>query len=230
VSARSEVIEPTTLWRRITRALGTALVVLICMCAASLIALAILARTDPAGVSRVAGHPVLTVLSNSMVPTFRAGDLLVDRAPEGPATRLRVGDVITFKATGQSHALITHRIVAVEPNPATGVSFRTQGDANNAPDAEPVSPGQVVGVYTNRIPYAGYALQATHSRAGLFLLIAVSALLLLAPVFKTWWRASGEAGSPPGTPGPVSEAATTPTATVPTGDRPGGGPYQVQHQ
>jgi signal peptidase len=205
-------------------------VVLVCMFAASLIALAVLARTDPSGVSRVAGHPVLTVLSNSMTPTFRAGDLLVDRAPEGPATQLGVGDVITFEATRGSHALITHRIVAVEPNPVTGVSFRTQGDANNAPDSEPVSPEQVVGVYTNRIPYAGYALHASHSRWGLFLLIAASALFLLAPVFKTWWRASGEAGSPPGRPGPASEAATTTTATVPTGDRPGGGTYQVLHK
>ena len=219
VNARSEGVGPTTPWVRIARATSTALVVIICMVTAALIALAVLARTDGGGVSRVAGHPVLTVLSDSMTPKFRAGDLLIDRAPSGAATRLKVGDVITFRSS--AHQLITHRIVAVEPNAATGVVFRTQGDANNAPDADAVSPDHVVGMYSTRIPYAGYAIAAAHSRLGLFLLISFPALLLLVPIFKTWWRASGDAGSPPGTTGPAPEAR--PTATVTTGDHPGGG-------
>jgi signal peptidase len=196
-----------------------------CASAASLVALNVLAHTDDAGVSRVAGHPVLTVLSNSMTPTFRAGDVVVDRSADGPK-QLGVGDVITFRASQGSHALITHRIVAVEPDPLTGVAFRTQGDANNAPDGETVSPEQVVGVYSTRIPYAGYALQAAHSRWGLFLLISVPLLLWLGPVFKTWWRAS-DAGSPPGRPGPAQEAPTTLTETVTAGDHRGGGTHQA---
>lgn len=209
-----------TPWTRLTRAISTALVVVICLVTVILIGLAVLARTDGGGVSRVAGHPVLTVLSNSMTPTFTAGDLLIDRAPKGPATDLKVGDVITFKPT-HSTGLITHRIVAIEPNASTGVVFRTQGDANNAPDSEAVSPENVVGIYSTHVPYAGYALDAAHSRLGLFLLISLPALLLLVPLFKTWWRASGDAGSPAGTAGPAPEAR--PTASATTGEHPGGG-------
>jgi signal peptidase I len=223
VITQSEAEEPRRTTTRIAHALGTVLLVAVCTSAAALIALAVLARTDGAGVSRVAGHPVLTVLSDSMTPTFRAGDLLVDRPPSGSATQLSVGDVITFR-TGNGNQLITHRIVAVEPATATEVAFQTQGDANNAPDATLVSPDQVVGVYSKHIPYAGYALQAAHSRLGLFLLIAFPALLLLGPLFKTWWRASGEVGSPPGNPALAPEPP--PTATAATGDHPGGGTHK----
>lgn len=157
--------------------------------AAALITLAVLARTDADGVSRVAGHPVLTVLSDSMSPTFRAGDLLVDRPASGSASGLAVGDTITFK-TGTAGHLITHRIVAVDRSPAGAISFRTQGDANNAPDGEPVSPEQVVGIYSTHVPYAGYALQAVHTRTGLFLVIVVPLAALLLPVLRRWWRAT----------------------------------------
>jgi signal peptidase len=180
-----------------------------------LVVLAVLARSDADGISRVAGHPVLTVLSDSMTPTFRAGDLLVDRPASGPATGVHVGDAITFK-TGTAGHLITHRIIAVETSPTGAISFRTQGDANNAADAEPVAPDQVVGVYSARIPYAGYALQAAHSRTGLFLLIVVPVLALLLPAFRKWWHATAE---------PATDAEHRPlaaAATVPTGERPEG--------
>lgn len=198
--------------RRVGSALGNIAVVLLCLSAAVLIALAALARTDGAGISRIAGHPVLTVLSDSMTPTFKAGDLLVDRPASGPATSLKVGDAITFK-TGTDGHLITHRIVGVEDG-ATGISFRTQGDANNAPDAQLVSPEQVVGIYSRHIPYAGYALQAAHSRQGLFLLIVVPAVALLLPTFRKWWRTADQ--SDPGQPAPAAQAV------VATGVLPGG--------
>jgi signal peptidase len=225
MNARAGLVRANPWWTRLVRAVSTALVVLVCALTAGLIGLAVLARSDDAGVSRVAGHPVLTVLSNSMTPTFRAGDLLIDRPATGPASQLAVGDVITFRAASGA-GLITHRIVSIEAERATGVAYRTQGDANNAPDSELVSPDQVVGIYTRRIPYAGYALHAAHTQTGLFLLFAIPALLVLAPAFKTWWRASGDAGSPPGAPGPDAEAVTT--TAVATGSHPGGGTHRAQ--
>lgn len=189
------------------------LTILVCTAAGALLALAILGRTDDAGISRVAGHPVLTVLSDSMTPTFRAGDMLVDSPAHGPATSLAVGDVITFRAVG-SDALITHRIVAVEPGPKGTVAYRTQGDANNVPDPDLVSPERVVGTYSTHVPYAGYALRAAHSQQGLFLLIVIPALVLLLPELRKWWRATAEPAS-----GQVDTAGLVPVTTdaCPTG-------------
>lgn len=220
MSKQSESSKSPSRSARLIHHLGTALALVLCAGAAGLVVLAALARTDAAGVSRIAGHPVLTVLSNSMTPTFRAGDLLVDRPASGPAERLHVGDAITFR-TGSAGHLITHRIIAVEKSATGAISFRTQGDANNAPDAEPVAPEQVVGVYSTHIPYAGYALRAAHSRTGLFLLIVLPLLALLLPAFRKWWQATAE---------PEPESATAPAeqrhlagaTTVMTGERPGG--------
>lgn len=53
--------------------------------------------------------------------------------------------------------------------------------------------------------------RAAHSPLGLSLFISVLAALPPSPVLKTWWRVSGEAGSPPGTPGPAPGAPTTTT-------------------
>jgi signal peptidase len=195
VSARSRAHRPHDAHHRIARALGNVLVFTGFAVAAALVTLAVLARTDADGVSRVAGHPVLTVLSDSMTPTFRAGDLLVDRPASGSASDLAVGDTITFK-TGTAGHLITHRIVAVDRSRSGAIAFRTQGDANNAPDAEPVAPEQVVGIYSSHVPYAGYALQAVHTRTGLFLLIVVPLAALLLPLFGRWWRAAEAPASP----------------------------------
>lgn len=131
--------------------------------------LGILARPAKDGISRLFGHPVLTVLSGSMSPTFRPGDLVVDD-PLGPAKagRLAAGDVITFHVSGSSKELITHRIAGVRALPDGQVAYQTKGDANNAPDEELVAPSQVVGTYTRRVPFAGYALEAIRTKAVFF--------------------------------------------------------------
>lgn len=67
-----------------------------------------------------------TVLSNSMQPTFSAGDLIVT-APVATSS-LRVGDVITFVPPDESRTLI-HRISSLTDGVIT-----TKGDANSVDD------------------------------------------------------------------------------------------------
>ena len=173
------------------RSVSTALAVILSTAAVLLIALAVSARTDEAGITRVAGRPVLTVLSDSMTPTFKAGDLLVEKG-SGDTARLSVGDVITFK-TGSGDQLITHRIIAVKHSRIDGgTSYRTQGDANNAPDQSAVPADQVVGIYSTQIPYGGYVLDGVRSKQGMFLLLFIPLMVFLAPEFAKWWRKAGE--------------------------------------
>lgn len=179
---------------RVAHGLATAFVTVFATAGILLLAVALFARTDGSGVTRVAGHPVMTVLSDSMTPTFKAGDLIIED-PVSNADQLEVGDAITFRAGG-SGELVTHRIVRVKGSPTDGtVQYRTQGDANNALDLTPVEPEQVVGLYSWRIPFAGYALQAAQSQAGMFLLFFIPGALLLLPVLSRWWRSAGEAES-----------------------------------
>ena len=95
----------------------------------------------------------LTVLSGSMAPTYDPGDVVV--VGRANATELKVGDVITFQAESGDPQLTTHRVVAVSYG-SEGISYVTQGDANDAPDVEPVRPAQVRGEVWYSVPRVGY--------------------------------------------------------------------------
>jgi signal peptidase I len=153
------------------------------------VVVAVASHLAPAGQYTVFGHPVLTVLSGSMAPTIRTGDLVYDdRLRPGQAAHLKAGQIITFRATPGGHQTFTHRIHAVvSVNGA--VAYQTKGDANPSPDATPVLPSQVVGLYRGKIPYGGYFLNALHQPLALVLLLAAPCLWLLSGWFLGLARA-----------------------------------------
>jgi signal peptidase len=140
---------------------------------------AVASHLAPPGQYTVFGHPVLTVLSGSMAPTLRTGDLAYDdRLKPEQATRLKAGEIITFRTTPGGEQTFTHRIHGVLTFHGA-VAYQTKGDANSTTDATPVLPSQVVGLYLGRIPYGGYLLNALHQPVALVLLLAAPCLWLV---------------------------------------------------
>jgi signal peptidase len=125
----------------------------------------------------------LVIVTGSMQKTIPVGSLVVDTSVD-PAS-LEVGDVISFEKPLGAKGLDTHRIVAIEHGRGGGL-YRTKGDSN--PIADPwvlrfdrsVSAHRVV----FSVPYAGYGLLFTRSRAGRAMLVAAVCLLLLLVVLK----------------------------------------------
>lgn len=154
---------------------GLSLVVAGFVLAASLL-LAVRLQPGGGGERGVVGYRWMVVLSDSMKPTFRAGDLIV----VGPvaAGRVQTGDVITFRDPDRGGRLVTHRVKEVV-GPAASPVFRTRGDANTVADARLVPAGDVVGHYACRVPYVGHAVQRVRSPGGLFWLIVVPGAILL---------------------------------------------------
>jgi len=111
-------------------------------------------------VPRVLGGMSLTVLSGSMEPGIKPGDIVVTRGVDTTTARdLKIGDVITFLPFPDDPTLVTHRITAKAVN-MDGVAYITQGDNNNATDPwGPVHDYQVRGkvIYTVRV--LGWARQ-----------------------------------------------------------------------
>jgi signal peptidase len=202
-----------------------------------LVVLGVATRPDKAGISKLAGHPVLSVSSGSMTPVFRAGDLVVDNAvSREQAARLRPGDIITFHVPGLATELVTHRIVAVlhpsDASPSASVRYQTKGDANDSPDVNAVSAEQVVGTYRMRLTHAGYILRAARTKTVYFFLILLPALYVIGSVVSKWWREPATPDSPPGpeTGGGDSADTTDPgtatkRATREVAARGGGGPH-----
>lgn len=94
-----------------------------------------------------------TVMSGSMEPTLPTGSVVVSQSVSTDAVRF--DDIITFQMESGRPQTVTHRVVAVDVVEGE-TRLRTQGDANNAIDPEPIRPEQVRGKVIYHIPYVGY--------------------------------------------------------------------------
>ena len=118
-------------------------------------------------------QPFMSVASNSMVPTYRRGDLLIIQGVD--PSEVSVGDVIVF-VSPQTGRYTVHRVIDVEVTPDGERLFRTKGDANIAPDPFIVREEDIVGRPVACIPILGGVLeffQRGEGRAIIILLIVV---------------------------------------------------------
>ena len=181
-----------------SQVVSTVITVLVSMAAVLAIVMAIATHFSRDGQYTAFGHPVMTVLSGSMTPVIRTGDLIVDNpVTAAQARNLHVGQIISVREAPGSQTIITHRIVAVKHAHGT-VSYITKGDANNAPDTPLRPASDVIGVFRFAIPRGGYVLAALHRPLVLGLLLASPVLwFLTGPLFRLARRMDEpEDGSP----------------------------------
>lgn len=114
----------------------------------------------------VNGYAVLEVISGSMEPTIKIGDLIVINTNE---EKYGLGDIITFRDINGS--FVTHRIINIEDNVMV-----TQGDANDSPDEE-MSVSSIVGKYEMRIPGAGKLMTSLKNPLVMVLILAIGIII-----------------------------------------------------
>ena len=142
---------------------------------AALFAFTTLATRDQTTVSSLAGYTPMIVQSDSMAPTFYAGDLIIIRKCD--TSTLEEGEIITFHTIiNNEYALNTHRIDSIsEQNGAR--SYVTKGDNNDMVDVHVISDGDIVGNYIGKMPGFGKIMEFLSSSMG-FLLVILLPLLL----------------------------------------------------
>lgn len=123
-------------------------------------------------IPRVTGSTPYTILTGSMVPRYPPGTLVVDHAAD--LDEVGVGTVVTYQLVSGQSAVVTHRVVAVNTDLDGNVTYTTQGDANNAPDANPVKPEQIRGQLWYAVPKLGYVNNwlTGHQRQSLVYVVA----------------------------------------------------------
>ncbi len=142
---------------------------------AALFAFTTLATRNNDNVANLAGFTPMTVLTDSMSPTFNRGDMIVIRKCD-PNT-LEVGDIVTFHTIIENeYALNTHRIISVTDNNGFR-NYVTKGDNNAIQDQRSIAAGDIVGKYVGRVPYLGYVMNFLSSSVG-FLIVIVLPLLI----------------------------------------------------
>lgn len=126
------------------------------------------------GVAKLFGFTPMTVLSDSMAPTFHANDLIIVR--EGDTAGYHEGDIISFWTVIENQkAINTHRIVEVY-QAENMTQYVTKGDANAITDAYVVASGDVIGGYVCTIPFLGRVLNLLSTSTG-FLVVIVLPIL-----------------------------------------------------
>jgi signal peptidase len=116
------------------------------------------------------------VHTGSMSPSYRPGDLVIDRPSAAP---YRPGEVITFRHSDRATDVVTHRVVGVSTRGIT-----TKGDANATPDAWTIRPDQVQGRTILSLPRFGYVVVFFKQPAGVASVVTtVAALMLLWSLF-----------------------------------------------
>ncbi len=122
--------------------------------------------------SRLVGLQAFHVLSPSMEPTYRVGDLLYVKSVDPDS--VKVGDPITF-VLNEDLVVATHRVVAID---GENRHFTTKGDANETEDAAPVHFNNLIGVPVFSIPLLGYVSAYIQSPPGMYVAIGLGVLLL----------------------------------------------------
>lgn len=103
----------------------------------------------------IVGLRPLTVLTSSMEPDLRPGDVVLVRAVD-PAD-VQVGDVLTYLPAGSTPGSfpVTHRLAGFTSGPDGSQQLVLQGDANSL--ADPAVPASALqGRVAATIPYLGY--------------------------------------------------------------------------
>jgi signal peptidase len=179
---------PQSAWRKASSLVGTVFAVLVVMVAAAVVVVAAATRLSSKDQYTAFGHPILVVLSGSMSPAIKTGDLIFeDGLSAQQAQHLRVGQVVTFADPPGSQTTVTHRIVRVIHRGGR-VFYVTKGDANQSADTPPRPASAAIGRYAGKLPRGGYFLFNLHRPIVLALLLAAPILWFVGEPLRRWAR------------------------------------------
>lgn len=104
--------------------------------------------------------PVVVVLSGSMEPGFKRGDVLFLTMSKAP---IRAGEIVVFSIDGRDIPIV-HRVIKVHEKPGTGeINVLTKGDNNSRDDISLYADGQrwleqrhIMGRAVGFVPHLGW--------------------------------------------------------------------------
>ena len=131
-------------------------------------------------VPTMAGLFPMIVLTESMYPDIKSGDMIFCRSVD--TDEIARGDVITFyDPAGDGSSVVTHQVIEILIAEDGTRSFRTKGVNNNTADRDPVPEESVIGRYTGvRIAKAGKVSMFMQSTYGLIVCVFIPFVLLVA--------------------------------------------------
>ena len=129
----------------------------------------------------VLGYTPLIVLTDSMYPDIKSGDIIICKDID--PTDIKEEDVISFfdPADKNHTAVVTHKVIEVITDKDGNLYFRTYGINNNAADKASVPAEDVIGIWTEvRFGGLGHVALFMQSTWGLIVCIFMPLALFVA--------------------------------------------------
>ena len=121
------------------------LIIVMLIVSALVAGLALTSKND--GIPNVLGYAPLSVQSDSMVPTFESGDLIISSIVNED-TEISKDDVITFvQSINGTDQLNTHRVIEIQESDGF-IFYVTKGDNNPDPDPDLIAKQDVLAKHT----------------------------------------------------------------------------------
>lgn len=120
---------------------------------AGLLALVVLLGALVIVVPAIAGATPMTILTQSMEPTYPPGTLIVVQPVD--TEDIVIGEPITYQLESGKPEVVTHRVVAISYSNGD-TFFTTKGDNNAVVDPKQVTSVQVRGRVWYSVPFIGY--------------------------------------------------------------------------
>ncbi len=141
------------------------------------ITLIIKSTTNKDEVPSVGGYLPLIVLTDSMYPEIKSGDLIICHTIDAESVQEK--DVIAFfDPAGNGSSVVTHRVIEIVREDGK-LFFKTKGDYNNVEDKALVPAENLVGVYQTRIAGAGNIAMFMQTTTGLIVCVVLPIILLV---------------------------------------------------
>ena len=155
-------------------------IVNIFICMMILIIILSIVSNTKSGISSIFGYMPMKVLTGSMEPSIKVGDIVVVR--KRPVSDIKIGDVITYKTEGNIY--ITHRVVQIFTE-GNDLKFKTKGDANNIEDKDSIYEDQLIGKLAFRIPKGGYIVDFIKEPIGFITFFVIPIVILIGTEVKS---------------------------------------------
>lgn len=169
--------EKTSITHKVLSVIGVILCIILVPILIINITLIIKSTTNKDAVPSVGGYLPLIVLTDSMYPEIKSGDLIICHTVDAEAVREK--DVIAFfDPAGNGTSVVTHRVVEVITEGGK-LFFKTKGDNNNVEDKTLVPAENLVGIYQTRIAGAGNVAMFMQTTTGLIVCVVLPIILLV---------------------------------------------------
>ncbi len=126
----------------------------------------------------VFGYSVYRVSSGSMEPELKIGDVILGKSVDDPKS-IKVGDIVTYKGSGElAGLLITHQVIVAPYEENGELMLQTKGVANEIADT-PIEADRVQSVVICEIEFLAHFYNFFFSSWGLLAVIALIILVFI---------------------------------------------------